>query len=289
MAEIIGEPIRLLKRLFYAEFFLHLILAQVNVKWVAIVSGILQSFVLKWANPGLFFIYFHFFKNTLQVLQQINVKICPSSILCQDSNSQPLERESPPMTTRPGLPPLFNKVWKVLNTEWQIKGNFLQLWVRSCSDPKASIYFAKKYFPRIFFFFFSRSLRRFYFNYFFVIIEFFGNNFRAIESEYEIVLCFKNMGQPRPLFRHVSFFLSTFYRQNYRLQQDSNSDRRSRRRPRWPLDHHHVPCVIVLFALKENGKNLGGTDQVSIILCFGKMKLKLKYVSLSHTFCSKSE
>ena len=110
-----------------------------------------------------------------------------------------LELESPPMTTRPGLPSLFNKVWKVLNTEWQIKGNFLQLWVRSCSDPKASIYFAKKYFPRIFFFFFSRSLRRFYFNYFFVIIEFFGNNFRAIESEYEIVLCFKKMGQPRPL------------------------------------------------------------------------------------------
>ena len=26
---------------------------------------------------------------------------------CQDSNSQPLEHESPPITTRPGLPPTF--------------------------------------------------------------------------------------------------------------------------------------------------------------------------------------
>ena len=30
---------------------------------------------------------------------------CPSSIRCRDSNSQPLEHESPPITTRPGLPP----------------------------------------------------------------------------------------------------------------------------------------------------------------------------------------
>ena len=31
------------------------------------------------------------------------MKKCPSSIWCQDSNSQPLEHESPPITTRPGL------------------------------------------------------------------------------------------------------------------------------------------------------------------------------------------
>ena len=33
-----------------------------------------------------------------------NVKNCPSSIRCQDSNSLPLENESPPIITRPGLP-----------------------------------------------------------------------------------------------------------------------------------------------------------------------------------------
>ena len=30
---------------------------------------------------------------------------CPFSIWCRDSNSGPLEHESPPITTRPGLPP----------------------------------------------------------------------------------------------------------------------------------------------------------------------------------------
>ena len=55
-------------------------------------------------QPQPLFIYFHFFKHTLQFLQQINVKKCPSSIRCQDSNSRPLEHESPPITTRSGLP-----------------------------------------------------------------------------------------------------------------------------------------------------------------------------------------
>ena len=40
------------------------------------------------------------------------------------------------------------------------------------------------------------------------------------------------MGQPRPLFPLFS---------SYSHQQDSNSDRWSRRRGRWPLDHHHGP------------------------------------------------
>ena len=57
----------------------------------------------KWANPGLFFIYFRLFKHTLQFLQQINVKKCPSSIRYQVSNPQPFGCESPPITTRPGL------------------------------------------------------------------------------------------------------------------------------------------------------------------------------------------
>ena len=36
-----------------------------------------------------------------------NVKKCPSSIRCWDWNPQLSELESPPITTRPGLPPLF--------------------------------------------------------------------------------------------------------------------------------------------------------------------------------------
>ena len=80
-----------------------------------------------WAKPGLFFIYFRLFKHTLQFLQQINVKKCPSSIWFQDSNSQPLEHESPPITTRPGglssnpnVPPHIFWIWN---------GRFLNLLV----------------------------------------------------------------------------------------------------------------------------------------------------------------
>ena len=46
---------------------------------------------------------FGFFNQILEFLQQYNVK-CPSSIRCWDSNSQPLVHESPPITTRLGLP-----------------------------------------------------------------------------------------------------------------------------------------------------------------------------------------
>ena len=53
-------------------------------------------FSFKWANPGLFFIYFCPFKHTLRVLQQINLKKCPSSLGCQDSNSWCLEHEFSP-------------------------------------------------------------------------------------------------------------------------------------------------------------------------------------------------
>ena len=46
-----------------------------------------------------------FFKQTsLQFLQQICEK-GPSSIRCRDLNPRPSERESLPITTRPGLPP----------------------------------------------------------------------------------------------------------------------------------------------------------------------------------------
>ena len=54
----------------------------------------------KWAILGVFFIYFRLFK-------QINVNKCPSSKQCWDLNPRPLEHESPPMITRPGLPPIL--------------------------------------------------------------------------------------------------------------------------------------------------------------------------------------
>ena len=63
--------------------------------------------MLKMGQPRPLFHLFLSFQNTLQFLEQIIVKKCPSSILCRDLNSQPLEHESPPITTRPGLRPLM--------------------------------------------------------------------------------------------------------------------------------------------------------------------------------------
>ena len=49
------------------------------------------------------------------------------------------------------------------------------------------------------------------------------------------------MGQPRPLFCLFSCFSITILQKKCRPQRDSNSDCRSSRRARWPLDHHHGP------------------------------------------------
>ena len=63
-------------------------------------------FFKKMGQPRpLFHFYVCLFKHTLQFLHKINVKKCPSGTQCQDSNSQPLEHESPSITTRPGLTP----------------------------------------------------------------------------------------------------------------------------------------------------------------------------------------
>ena len=51
-------------------------------------------------HPRPLFVYFRSFQLTLHFLQQINVIKCQSNKRCRDSN--PLELESPPITTRPG-------------------------------------------------------------------------------------------------------------------------------------------------------------------------------------------
>ena len=48
------------------------------------------------------------FKQTAQYLQLINVKKCPSGILCWDSNSQHLAHESSPIITKPWHLPYDN-------------------------------------------------------------------------------------------------------------------------------------------------------------------------------------
>ena len=65
-----------------------------------------KLFFKKMGQPWPLFHLFPVFSNKhYNFLQQIYVKKCSSSIWCQDSNPRPLECESPPITTRPGLPP----------------------------------------------------------------------------------------------------------------------------------------------------------------------------------------
>ena len=73
------------------------------------------TFFKKGQSQPLLSFNFGFFKQTFQFLQQFNVKKCPSSIRYWDSIPRPLGRESPPITTRPVLPPkyTFLSVWSI--------------------------------------------------------------------------------------------------------------------------------------------------------------------------------
>ena len=59
----------------------------------------------EWANSASFLFIFGLFKQTVQFLQQINVKKCQYSIQHWDLNPQPFEHDLSPIITRPGLPP----------------------------------------------------------------------------------------------------------------------------------------------------------------------------------------
>ena len=68
-------------------------------------TNLIVFFFKKWANLGLFFVYFRSFQTNNTIFTTNQCEKCPSSIWRWDSNPRPLEHESPPITTRPGLPP----------------------------------------------------------------------------------------------------------------------------------------------------------------------------------------
>ena len=80
-------------------------------------------FFKKWAIPGLLYRLFSVFLNKHYNFYNTCEK-CPSSIRYQDSNPRPLGRESPPITTRPGLPPRSGQSYKTLyDRKLQVKYN----------------------------------------------------------------------------------------------------------------------------------------------------------------------
>ena len=60
-------------------------------------------------TSDLFFIIFVFSEQTLQFIQQICVKKCPSSIRRWDLNPRPSGHKSPPITTRPRCVMLYHQ------------------------------------------------------------------------------------------------------------------------------------------------------------------------------------
>ena len=91
------------------------------------------------------------------------------------------------------------------------------------------------------------------------------------------------MDQPRHLFRLFSFFFKLkFYKKTVvRRQRDLNSDRQSRRRARWPLDHTMTPYTMVQYS--NNCKY--GSHVIFSVTEFGKIQtFWLKWLSLWQYF-----
>ena len=72
---------------------------------MVLLSELCFSF-LNGPTPASFIVYFRSFQTNIITIFTTNyMKKCPFSIWRRDSNPRPLEHESQPITTRPGLPP----------------------------------------------------------------------------------------------------------------------------------------------------------------------------------------
>ena len=68
----------------------------------------------------LFFIFSVFLKTKITIFTTNQCEKCPYTLWCWDSNPRPSEHESPPITTRPGVPLIFElKTVSVIGTRTQ--------------------------------------------------------------------------------------------------------------------------------------------------------------------------
>ena len=84
-----------------------------QIHWAMVVCFI-NLLLLKMCQPRPLFHLFSSFQTHITIFTTNKCEKCPSSILCRDSNSQPLEYESPPITTRPGLLPCLTNLTLML-------------------------------------------------------------------------------------------------------------------------------------------------------------------------------
>ena len=75
-------------------------------------------------SPASVFFYFRSFQANNVVLTKMS---CPSSISCQDSNPWPLEHQSSPITTRPGLPPYSEFIFRLQKSATEAFKAYLEL------------------------------------------------------------------------------------------------------------------------------------------------------------------
>ena len=73
-----------------------------------------QSF-FKYGPTRPLFRLFSFFQTNITFFITNKCEKCPSRKQHYDSNLRPLEHESPPITTKPGLPPIFNQSFALLS------------------------------------------------------------------------------------------------------------------------------------------------------------------------------
>ena len=130
----------------------------------------------------------------------------PSSIRCWDTNQQPLGCESPPITTRPGLPPNFGEclcdkvdvgkmTWHQLSKHYSWEPLSIKVWISIVNwysgKRKSSVY----RFSFFFFFVFFRKLT----NILFLHLD--RWSFKLLINRSNVIcFCFHKRGHTRPLF-----------------------------------------------------------------------------------------
>ena len=80
-------------------------LNEVKLAYYDFIFCFLAYFKNNWPTRPLFHLFSSIQTNIYSISTTNKCEKCPSSIWCRDSNPQPSEYESPPLTTRPGHPP----------------------------------------------------------------------------------------------------------------------------------------------------------------------------------------
>ena len=78
-----------------------------TTQFIRTIGHVYFLFKKNWPTPASFIIYLLYFQTSIIPIFTTNTwEKCPSSIQCRDLNPRPSEHDTPPITTRPGLPPL---------------------------------------------------------------------------------------------------------------------------------------------------------------------------------------